>query len=886
MPVVTLYDICLRNVLTSSCLNRNNLKQLPISCLRDILPYLSPYELERFDFIYRIRCIQTNDLWRRHFELIWSISRDDKDSYESIFDIPYKRLYFEYLFHDTQILQLGIYTHIPQINLSKSIINLSFIEQIKYNLTRDSIVYCSKRRLSDDNKSLAIIWNHQWNKYIKRFILVPNVWNLTKIDPLLIECFTENVTDIVLSGYPTESDYHGMKFILDILTRGHITNIVLKFPSYCLLNILSPLLIYPRSYSLSYLSTINVDDNKPSNLFTQNFILPHRQRQPCLQVEIHSFEENSTDLRRFESNNDHLIEYEDSNSTDTTHAVISESIRSSHDSSDVLSTSPNTTDRIHSSTLAIENHFSQSTLQQHLPSDNPIQSDIPFIESSHLTLLSDHNRPTIEPYERLLPYLNRSRNWQQSSNRRSILAPIRHISTSEQSVTTIQPFTNLIVEPISSSDSNLFRQQTTTTTTIIVPTSQTSNSTRKQHAIEDNKEKCLLVHLTPQYQTNSLTNLSIYYVSSFETIEMIAIALLGMNQIHHLTLVNFAIYSSQLETTLITLCNRSQLQSLNLTSISLIHGAIGFLLHLFQTKINHKNININLKHLRLDTIKMFSLLTNGIHLSDVEQAEFIQNSSLEQFIWRERHMQYIHIRLLYKLSRNIMSKLHRLELSSILECTIFDQYTWCQTFLHHISDVRLRNIRIRPIHLRQFFSSLNTPAMLTVFHFERIGLTWNNNQHSIVIQDAFTYLMLHAKHLVELSLAYNNLNNNFIQWLCQMLLSSDKTIEMNNTSWWSIGILNLTFNLITSESIRRLIDTLKEYKIRWKTGYSPIRRIYILGNALEMREIQNLKKQFNALGCDLISYICCLDRFPLIISFSRQSFDLTLFALCGNHPSP
>ncbi|CAF4358370.1 unnamed protein product, partial [Rotaria magnacalcarata] len=97
----------------------------------------------------------------------------------------------------------------------------------------------------------------------------------------------------------------------------------------------------------------------------------------------------------------------------------------------------------------------------------------------------------------------------------------RHISTSEQSVTTIQPFTNLIVEPISSSDSNLFRQQTTTTT-IVVPTSQTSNSTRKQHVIEDNKEKCLLVHLTPQYQTNSLTNLSIYYVSSFETIEMIA----------------------------------------------------------------------------------------------------------------------------------------------------------------------------------------------------------------------------------------------------------------------------------------------------------------------------------------------------------------------------
>lgn len=101
-----------------------------------------------------------------------------------------------------------------------------------------------------------------------------------------------------------------------------------------------------------------------------------------------------------------------------------------------------------------------------------------------------------------------------------------------------------------------------------------------------------------------------------------------MNQIHHLTLVNFAIYSSQLETSLITLCTRSQFQSLHLTSISLVHGAIGFLLNLFQKQIN-------LKHLRLDTIKIYSLLNEGIHLSDVEQAEFIQNSSLEQFIWRE-----------------------------------------------------------------------------------------------------------------------------------------------------------------------------------------------------------------------------------------------------------
>ena len=219
-----------------------------------------------------------------------------------------------------------------------------------------------------------------------------------------------------------------------------------------------------------------------------------------------------------------------------------------------------------------------------------------------------------------------------------------------------------------------------------------------------------------------------------------------------------------------------------------------------------------------------------------------------------RHMQYIHMRLLYKLLPNTMSKLQRLELASILECVVLDQYAWCQSFLHHISDVRLRNFRIRSIHLRRFFSALNTQCLLTIFHFERVGLTWNDDQSSTNVYDAFTSLILHARHLVELSLAYNNLNNHFIQWLCQMLLSKDVDAE-RTTAWWSIVVLNLTFNLISSEAIRRLVDALKEYKDQWRIGRSPIRRIDILGNALEMREIPNLKKQFNALGCDLIIYI-------------------------------
>ena len=237
-------------------------------------------------------------------------------------------------------------------------------------------------------------------------------------------------------------------------------------------------------------------------------------------------------------------------------------------------------------------------------------------------------RSTVPIHERLLPYLNRSRTLHQYSTLASVLTPVRHLSISQQSV----PRTNLINEPISSSDSNLFRRHTTVAATAIssAPTNHFSLRQSDTHKVT-NDEKFLLFHLTPQNQIDRLTTLSIYYISSFETIEMIGIALLGMNQIQHLTLVNFAIYSSQLETSLITLCTRSQLQSLCLTSISLAHGAIGFLLRLFRTGNDH----IHLKHLRLDTVKTYTLLTGNIYLSDVEQAALVGHSSLEQLTWRE-----------------------------------------------------------------------------------------------------------------------------------------------------------------------------------------------------------------------------------------------------------
>ena len=216
-------------------------------------------------------------------------------------------------------------------------------------------------------------------------------------------------------------------------------------------------------------------------------------------------------------------------------------------------------------------------------------------------------------------------------------------------------------------------------------------------------------------------------------------------------------------------------------------------------------------------------------------------------------MQYIHLRLLYKLLPTILRKVRRLELTSVLECIVLDQFGWCQTLLHHIADVRLRNFRVRPMNLTRLFASLNTQGLLTVLHFERIGLTWSTDQPSTIIHHAFTSLILHAKHLVELSLAYNNLNSGFIQWLCQMLLFYETTSDEIKVTWWSVACLNLTFNLISSESVRRLVDAMKEYKNRWRIRHSPIKRLDIAGNALELRETPTLKKQCNGIGCDLVA---------------------------------
>ena len=225
------------------------------------------------------------------------------------------------------------------------------------------------------------------------FILVPNIWNLAKIDSFLIECFTEHVTDLVLSGYPTESDVPGMKFILDVLTRGHVTNVILKFPSYCLLNILLPLLISPRSYALTYLcsnteNALSASSGSDLNMLRTNFSLPfdrRRRRQLCLHVQIETIKEpqHTSSLPRVLSTHPYpqFIDEDIDSPTDTTHAVISDSSHSlTNDSLDLLSSPPTTVLQAHSSSVEARAHLPPT------PSASAIQSSdlISVLDDQHL----------------------------------------------------------------------------------------------------------------------------------------------------------------------------------------------------------------------------------------------------------------------------------------------------------------------------------------------------------------------------------------------------------------------------------------------------------------------------------------------------------------------
>jgi hypothetical protein len=175
-----------------------------------------------------------------------------------------------------------------------------------------------------------------------------------------------------------------MKFILDVLTRGHITSMIIKFPSYCLMNILLPLLISPRSYSLSYLSSMTETDSEQTSVFAQNYFLPRRKKKVCLQVQIHSSDDQSNP-ERMASTHEHLVEEDDHPSLDTTHAVASDSLNSLHESIDLPSSPPNTAVRVHSSVLAMRNDSLQFILQRHRP-------DEPTMDSNHLVTPLDIDR--------------------------------------------------------------------------------------------------------------------------------------------------------------------------------------------------------------------------------------------------------------------------------------------------------------------------------------------------------------------------------------------------------------------------------------------------------------------------------------------------------------
>lgn len=327
-------------------------------------------------------------------------------------------------------------------------------------------------------------------------ILVPNVLNFSQLDPRFIETFGDHLRSLVLSGFPIEHDVDGMKIILTLIKNRRIENLVLKFPSYSLLNIILPCLICPRSFRLNFV--LFTDENQ-------------QQRKSCRQI--------------------------------------------------------------------------------HVQIDEPSANDDDSLAS----------------IEQLIPFLNRP---------------------------------------------NLFKR--------FVSRSEPSMSERSSDAICSNNVRIddvftniratdsIIFQLDPSTQFDFLTNLAFCYISSIDVIEMIGFALRGnkektffrsilnlcslfieMHQIKGLTLINLSHYSLTLEKSLISLCVEQQLKSLHLTSLTLSHGAIGFLIDIFKLRSNRKT---RLTSLRFDTIRWNA---SSIIASEFDRIQWSNDILLEAFIWRE-----------------------------------------------------------------------------------------------------------------------------------------------------------------------------------------------------------------------------------------------------------
>lgn len=201
-----------------------------------------------------------------------------------------------------------------------------------------------------------------------------------------------------------------------------------------------------------------------------------------------------------------------------------------------------------------------------------------------------------------------------------------------------------------------------------------------------------------------------------------------------------------------------------------------------------------------------------------------------------------HFHLLHRFIPDVCSRLQRLELNSVFECDMLDKMDIFQRFVVGIRDVRLRNFRFRSENVYSLLKIMSNERMLSVFHLERIGSHWNDDQF---FDRSLSSFIVESKHLIELSLAYNNFSDALL-YCFSRLLSYEK-----NDSFWSIVHLNLNFNLISIQSLRTFLSAIELYQHRSQFKRIPLKRIELFGNEINHQDISTLKIQFEQFGCIL-----------------------------------
>ena len=315
-----------------------------------------------------------------------------------------------------------------------------------------------------------------------------------------------------------------------------------------------------------------------------------------------------------------------------------------------------------------------------------------------------------------------------------------------------------------------------------------------------------------------LKTLEIHSVHHKTNIDFLSSNLFEMNFIENISISYLNSYSQELEESLLKLIFADRLKILSLNSIRLSNGVSGFMQRiLLNDEIDIKNLNTLkfdlVKSQNAETIKLLSVPCRKLYL--------------KRLTWKETEFSYNQLKTLQIFIKN----------SEFLECLDLKAIRLSTYLAPCVNEIINSCKYLQELRIKQF--SLNQ-----LNEFDTILLLLEKNQLKILHIDSCEILRQHiegkkfekslslATNLQVLNLPNNSLNDEALYKICASFY------KMYHCSLKSI---DLSGNRLTSISIQKLCDTIKEIKVNGKCFITELK---LNGNLCSINSLLEFKNCF------------------------------------------